>query len=305
MGQFLSQARSSPTNDYAVLQDRSLDEDLQVALVVLGGEPAALANIPVRDAVQRERYGLMRVGLHQKLHPEAWEQNLQMLAECRTTLQAMPPTRDRARLTRNLASFGFRTGERLCAEAAGIPPEDALRITTKRAVASRYFQAARATQRQLATEKWSRSRTSPTDMALLWVAAFNSYYCERDYDNLMAATTAQLTNSAPGSPNWLAAKLYQGVALAHQTPPQPEMAARAFEELFSYGFRGVERNAAHDHLLLSAARWRIRLALNAGDPTTALRLVQWVEQGNCARDLKRKFLKDHAWVAKWAAAEAK
>lgn len=299
LDQFLSLARASRMTDYAVLNDRSLIEDLQIATAMLNGNPSALTNMVIRDPASRERYTLMLLGLHQKLRPEEWEQNLQAVADFAAQVNAMPASRERARMKRQLARFGFRTGERFCFEAAGTPPTNRQTITAKRAVASRYFQSARAVQGQMAKRDWSD--TSPTDTALLWADLFNSYYFERDYAGLMAATTAQLTNSAPGKPKWLATKIYQGVALYHQNPPQPDAAAAAFDEVMSYGLDASRKRATQDHLLLFAARWRIRLALKADDPATALNIVQWAEQANGDAELKEKFLNDHRWVAKWAA----
>jgi hypothetical protein len=133
--QFLSLTKALPGDDYVILKDRSLAEDTLVALALMSKEPGALMEIPVRDAVNRQRYGLIRVTLQQKLQPEAWEQNLQLLADATTDLQRFPASRDRARMKRELARFAFRTGERFCAEAAGTPPTDVERIAAKRAVA--------------------------------------------------------------------------------------------------------------------------------------------------------------------------
>ncbi len=296
--QFLSRVQDFPTEDYSVLRDRTLAEDLQLALAVSGAETGTPKEVSIRDEVRRQNYGLMRIGLHQKLRPEEWEQNLQMLADCRATLQALPVSRDRARWQRHLAAFAFRTGERLHAEAAGTAPHETETIAAKRAVAGRYFEAARVVQRLVVEQEWTR--TGPTDMALLWVASFNSHYCERDYAGLLAATVAQLAHAAPGSPDWLAAKLYHGVALNHQTPPQSGAAAAAFEEVLSYGFQGLQKDAVHDHMVLSAARWRIHLALHAGEPAAALKVVQSFAQDQRESKPKEKFLEDHAWVVAWA-----
>ena len=299
--QFLSLTKDLPAQDYAVLTDRSLAEDLQIALALMSQEPGALAEIPVRDAVNRQRYGLIRVALHQKLHPEASEQNLQLLADASVDLQKFPASRERARMKRQLAGFAFRTGERFCAEAAGMPPTDLQTIAAKRTLASRYFQSARAVHSQMAKLDWSS--TSPTDTALFWMDLFNSYHFERDYAGLMTVALAQLTNSAPGKPKWLAAKIFQGVALNHQDPPQRAAAAAAFEEVMSYGLDASRKRTTQDHLLLYAARWRIHLALTADDHTTASNIVQWVAQSAGDPELKEKFLTDHRWVAKWVAAK--
>jgi hypothetical protein len=151
--------------------------------------------------------------------------------------------------------------------------------------------------------KMDWSNTSPTDTALLWMNLFNSYYYERDYAGLMAVTAAQLTNSAPGKPKWLAARVFQGVALSEQKPPQPEAAVAAFEEVMSYGLDATRKRATQDNMLLFAARWRVHLAFKAKDPATALRVVQWVKDADGDAELKEKFLKKHKWVERWVAAK--
>ncbi len=54
---YLEQFRSlaSAVNGYAVLSDRWLNEDLQVASAMLSGDPTALTNVVVRDSESRDR----------------------------------------------------------------------------------------------------------------------------------------------------------------------------------------------------------------------------------------------------------
>ncbi|MDW8310009.1 MAG: hypothetical protein RMK20_11610 [Verrucomicrobiales bacterium] len=298
---FVQRFNELPANDYATLQDRSLAEDTQLALALLSQNPDAVSSVATRDPVKAVKLALVQLGLEQKLRPETWEQNLRRMAACQAAIQNLVPSHDRARLMRHLTRFGLRTGQRLWAEAAGIPPEHAQEALLKRTVARRYFDAARQLHHQFVAQE--RSRTSPTDMALSWIELFETYYLEGDAATLAALTATLLTNSAPGTLNWLAARLYQGVALAEQSPPQPQAAAAAFDTVMAAGFKGIQKNDVYDHLLLSAARWRIHLAYQHGDTAIAVRTLDWVEAGNGSPQLREKFLEQHAWVRRWAEAK--
>ena len=295
--QFVSLAGNFKADNYTVLQYRSLAEDLQVALAMLDGKPGTLAEISVRDPVNRLRYGLVRVGLEQKLHPEATERNLKLLADFYQQLQAFPASVDRARVERDLTWFAFHAGERLCAEAGGIPPSEAPIAAAKRAAASQYFQTARLLHPRVGVD--AVARTSPGQVADLWVALFNSYCCEQDYARLREVAEAQLSKSAPGDLNWLAAKLYHGVALSEQSPTQRSAAAGAFEEVLASGLRGGEREGIHDGIVVAAGRWQMHLAVLSGDKATAGRVVERVRQASDDVEMKSGFLQDHAWVAAW------
>jgi len=295
--QFVSLAGRFKADNYTVLQDRSLGEDLQVALAILAKEPAALAEISVRDPVNRLRYGLVRVGLEQKLHPEASNQNLKLLADFYQQLQALPASVDRTRVERDLAWFAFHAGERLCAEAGGIPPGESQKASAKLVAASQYFQTARLLQSRVSVD--ALARTSPEQVADLWVALFNSYCCEQDYGRLREVAEAQLGKSSPGDLNWLAAKLYHGVALSEQSPTQQSAAASAFDEVLASGLRGGEREGIHDGLVVAAARWQMHLALVMGDRAAAGKVVERVQQASDDVPMKSDFLQDHAWVAAW------
>jgi len=136
----------------------------------------------------------------------------------------------------------------------------------------------------------------PNDVGWLRVALFTSYYSEQDYAGLSAAAAAQLTNSVPGELAWLAAKVFHGLALSRQTPPQPGAAVAAREEVMAYG---CQNQADHDAMILAAARWRVHLALTTGDKAKVLEMIRWVEQGNGEVEVKTHFLRDHAAVAAW------
>lgn len=297
LGQFLSRVKAFPASDYASLRDRSLAEDLQVALAVLAGEPAALAEIPVRDAERRERYGLVRVGLHQKLHPGAWERNLQMLAEFQAELQTFPASVRRLRVEYDLARLAFSAGERLCQENAGALPSEVQTVAAKRAGASRYFETVRGLERRAIVDE--RAGVDRADRARLRQVWYATYHYEHDYDRLKAVAEAELAQATPGELDWLRAKLFSGIALYRQIPPHRDAGIAAFEELLAIGFRNEHE---HDVMILDAVGWRMQLALMAGDQAKVRQLFQWVKEGPCEAKGKANFLrdrKDYAALVAW------
>jgi len=295
---FLQKLTALSATDYTALRDRSLAADTQLALALLAQDPAAPLQIPTQDSLLQERLRLIELGLHQKFHPDAWEQNLQNYESTRARISALPPSRDRARLLRHLCNLGFLTGERLWAEAAGMPPPDAARALTRRVAAGRYFAAARQAHDQLLRQDWTR--TSPIGLAALWMTRLDSYRIEQDQGGLSATVTMLLTNSTPGTANWLVAKFYQGVALAQQSPPQLEAATAAFDEVLTSTFADEKNRDFHEQLVLYAARWRVQLAYQSNDPTAALEVLEHIQHRASPTDAREKFLLDHAWVSAWA-----
>jgi len=295
--QFMSRAQAFQTNDYTSLRDRSLAEDMQVTLAVLGGQPAALAEITVRDAERRERYGLVRVGMHQKLNPEAWGENLQMLADFQAELQTFPASPRRLRVEYDLARLAFRAGERLCQENAGALPSEAEMVAAKRAGASRYFEPVRALARRVVVDE--AAGVGPAELAWVRQMWFAAYYYEQDYAGLRAAAEAEAKHSKPGDLDWLRAKVFSGIALYRQTPPQRDAAVAAFEEVLAQGFQSENE---HDVMILDAGGWRMQLALMAGDQARVRQLFDWVKQSQCEAKAKAKFFqdrRDHAALVAW------
>jgi hypothetical protein len=294
---FLSHLQAFPGSEYSILKDRSLAEDLQVALAVLGQEPAALAEISVGAPDRRERYGLIRVGLHLRLNPNAWEQNLQMLAEYQAELQTFPASSRRLRIEYDLARFALPVGEQLCAENAGAVPAEAQIAEAKHAAGSRYFEAVRTVQRHAAQAQWAGIEAR--ERAWLRQVSFATYHYEHDYAGMSAAAEAEMAQSAPGAVDWLRAKVFSGIALYRQTPPQPDAAATALEDVLAFGFRDQRE---HDLMILEAVVWRMQLALIADDRAKVRTLFNWVKQSPCEAAIKAGFLLDRqefAVLAGW------
>jgi len=301
--EFLKLCHSFPTADYENLRDRSLAEDLKVALAVLAGEPVAVGEIKVQNAERRERYGLVRLGMHQKLKPEAWQENLQMLAEFEADLQTYSPSPRRPRVEYDLARLAFRAGERFWQDNAGALPSEADAVAAKCAGTKRYFE----TVRKLAGHFVVNEAAGVGEAERGWVRQmwFASFHYDQDYDGLKAAAEAELAQTKAGELDWLRAKVFSGIALYRQSAPQRDSAAaaKAFEEVLAYGFLGENE---HDVMIADAVGWRMQLAMIAGDQVKVRRLLDWVKQSQCEAKAKAKFFqdrRDYAVLVEWAGAK--
>jgi hypothetical protein len=276
-----------------------------VAVRLAGGEPERLGEVRGADAALQERLGLMRVGSQQKRHPEQLERNLDLLAEWVAELERTAASPQRRQVEQGLAHLAFRTGEALHKAAKQLPAEE---TRAPRAAAGEYFAVARAVQERLVATL--PPGADPIDeLRAFQMGRLTSLWWEEKDAQMMGEAAVLRTNSAAGSPNWLLARVYEGIGLTRQTPPQADAAAAVFEEVLGWGFapdKGKHRGA-HDSAVLAAARWRMYLALLAGDRKRALELIQMVELSQLAQvksvqQARAKFLQDYASVVAWAEA---
>ena len=118
-----------------------------------------------------------------------------------------------------------------------------------------------------------------------------SYALEKDFTTLTQLTSTMLANSTPGDLNWMTAKVHDGIVLANLDPPRSAEASVIFDDLLKLGFKG---RPANDRILITAARWRVNVALKTGDLANARQVIQLVQNGVCVENMKAEFLKDHA-----------
>ena len=290
--QFLQAAAKLPAGGYGHLTERSLERDLAAAVLLIAGEPGRLGEVAAGDAVTRERLGLVRVVLQQRLHPEQVEENLDALAAFVAELERTPASSQRRLVEKRLANFGFVTGEWLYKRAGG----DA----AQRAAGSEYFEMARALQERLVAT-WP-SGADEDGLRALWHARFDSYCWENKNAALLAEAAGLRTNS-PGSRLWLLGRWYEGIGLTRTDPPQSAAAAAAFEEVMGWGFApaAAKDQRGRDALVLGATRWRIGLAMQARDHAKVRALMQWVEQSSCEAKLKEEFQQAYAALAAYLA----
>jgi hypothetical protein len=286
--QFLSLTSSFKGTNYSVIPKHVLKEDVWVARMALGDEDAALKEIPVEDSAARERFSLLRVRLSQKVQPDGIERNLQLMT---SFIKDFPESGSRKRVEFDMANISFPRGKQLCAEAdAAEKAGDAETASAKRALASRYFEIQRLVQSRAVVDKESGIETS--DIFDLRGDLLYGYFLEKKEADLSALTASIISESVPGDLNWMLAKFFDGVALLNRSKTSD--AIKIFDEILALDFKN---KPDHDHLVIAAAKWRIHIALNAGDRQRAGALIQWVQEANCTKDSKAGFLKSHASLA--------
>jgi hypothetical protein len=118
----------------------------------------------------------------------------------------------------------------------------------------------------------------------------DTYFEQADYTRMITLAASMISNSAPGDMRWTAGKLYQGIALLSQSPPQTKQAITVLDQVLAFDFNN---RPGRDHYILGAAKWRIRAAFLSGDTQKGPALVQWVQAQNFRTDLKTDFLKTY------------
>ena len=286
--QFLNQAAALDETNYQTLPDRELKQEMVTALTALGNDNA-VALVPPAN---REETGFLSLKLYWKLQPKAVDDNLQRMTNF---LNNFPKTKYRKRVLFDMANISFSCGE-ACMKAAEAASRagDIQGAATNRAQGLVYFRYTRSLTNQFYVD--AAAGIDAADVFDRQDDFLNSYYSERDYGQLIGLAATAASNSAPGSPTRMLAKNYLAIGLAAQAPADPQgAAAAALEEVLAAGFNG---RADHDHLVLSAARWRIYLALQGGIGPRAVQIVQWVQASNCHQNQKAAFLKAYAYLLK-------
>ena len=287
---FLAAAATFPGTNYTVIPKHVLKEDVWVARLTLGDENATLAEVQTQDVASREKVALLRTRLYQRLQLEKTDQNIQMLGDF---LKAFPDSKQRKRVEFDIAGLSFHRGKELAAEAdAAERAGDAKTANEKRATARGCFATQRTLQGAVAVDKDLGIEAS--DVLDAREDLLFGYALEKDFTTLTQLTATILANSTPGDLNWMMAKVHDGIVLANRTPPKPAEANIIFDDLLKLGFNG---RPDHDRILITAARWRVNLAVKASDLTDARRVIQVVHDGVCVANMKADFLKDHAIYA--------
>jgi hypothetical protein len=258
---------------------------------VLGEDKAALAAIAPQDAAGRERFSFLRIQINaERLRKDQVDQNLKLMSDY---LEKFPASVYRPRVVFDFAELNFKKGKQLIneAEVAG-KIGDVKMAQIKQASAHQYFQQMRSRQSQIATN--SALGLDFSDVLDFQDDLLETYYLEKDYAALLKASTSLAAQFAPGDIGWMITRLYYGVVLVNQSPPNPAGAMAVFDGIIAQGFTG---KPDHDHWVADAARWRIYLALRANDRDKAVSLVVWVNGSNCKKNIKTEFLKSYGALA--------
>jgi hypothetical protein len=291
LGEFLPAASAFKSTNYVFLSNRILKEDVWVARMVLGDEQAAFAEIPAKDTNALERFSFLRFQLYvERLHPDRVDQNLKLMADY---LEKYPASDDRARVEYIMAEFSFRKGKQLIVAADAAEQSGKTNgVAGMRATASQLFKQMRSLQSQVVTNKTARIEES--DVLKSREDVLYSYYLEKNCDYLLSATSSMISESKPGDMNWIVAKLYNGIALTSLPAPKMTDGAAVLDDVLAQGFKN---NPHNDHYILSAAKWRIYIALKSGDKGKAEQLVLWVNGANCTKKDKAEFIKNYGAIA--------
>jgi len=154
----------------------------------------------------------------------------------------------------------------------------------KRSEAAPYLIKAQGLFSGVAEDK--TSGISELDVQESRVGLLRIYYAQKDWASLSTLSSQMVTNLTPGGKkDWLVTKLYDAAGLSCQM--RLTEAASELDELLAFGFKN---NPSYDGILVSAAEWRIRVAMQAGDVAMARQVAQLVQNSACYNSIKRTFV---------------
>ena len=286
---FLSLASAFPGTNYTYLQDRNLQREVWAALVLLGDETATMNVVQSQDFVTRERFGFLRVLLHKRLYPGQLDQNLQLMSDF---LSQFPASSNVMRVQFDTADISFPRAEHLCLDADALEKAgNYAAAATNRYLAHYYLGIERAAQSQVATNR--QLGIEGTDLLALRDDLLYGYYLEKNYTAITPLTAAMITNSQPGDLAWIVGKLYNGILLMSQSPPNTNQAALLFDQILAQNFNG---RPSHDHKIIDATKWRLYVARRSGNQQKAIALVQWVQASKCNKNQMAVFLAKYGFL---------
>lgn len=287
--QFLALAASFNGANYTAIKKHTLSEDIRTARLTLGDEKAVLEEVPIADKREREKVGLLRVNLYKKLQPENVDRNLELMKDFITQF---PESKSRKRVEFDMANISFPSGKQMRMEAEALEQAgDANGAAARRQLAGKYFELQRNLENQKAD---GAAGVDATDVFDLRGDLLYGYFLEKNFDQLSKLTASQLAEAKRGDALWVMAKVYDGIALQSQSPANTKAATAIFDDVLALEFTNKPER---DYYLILAARWRSNIANAAGDKARAQEIVQWVQAGKCAKELKNGFLSEYGTAA--------
>jgi tetratricopeptide (TPR) repeat protein len=266
LGHFLKLSAGRPGDGYQTLTNRNAQAELVKALTALGGEQEVLK---MAGLAEREATALAILQLCIKTKPEAVDDNLLRMTNF---LHEFPKNRYASRVRYEMALAAKEEGWRL-------------HFMFQSAGAATCLDKAHSMLREVVTD--NLAGVSDADVMEATKGIMQVYYAKRDWANLSNWVAQHITNLPKGGKEWLAFKLYDAAGLACQR--KTDEASKELDELLETGFKG---NPSYDGLLVSAAKWRVRIANWTGDEATIKKVVALVESSDCPGSLKRAFAKD-------------
>jgi hypothetical protein len=262
LGRYLKLAAEGQRDGYETLTGRNLQAEAAETLAALGGEDQAL-KLEALGNLEETAFAMAQ--LHKKIDADADAK----LRRMTNFLNDFPKSKHRQRLQYDIANVVLEEGWRLAWKSKPVQ-------------AAIYLDQARAMFSGVVVDK--EAGVDETDVMESQKGIMRAFYAKQDYAGLSSWVAHCVTNVPAGGKDWLAFKLYDAAGLACQK--KSAEAAAELEELLTIGFKG---QPGYDGLLVSAAKWRIRVAKQTGDTATIQRMAQLVEKSDCYGSIKRTF----------------
>jgi hypothetical protein len=284
---FLAQALLLEDDRYRIVDNRNLEQDIFAARVMLGDEQAAVAELPLLGAEDQEKYSRLRIALHNRNSAGDIGNNIQMMEDF---IWRFPNSISIPRMRFDLASLNFQRGADLCDAAAQLENSgDQQAAAQKLAGAKPSFARMRQLYDKIDVDETNGIKRS--DFLDLQKDFLLSFVLEENFDGLFQATNAMIAKYPAGDLSWAVAKLYEGIGLMKQIPPNLGKAAAAFDAVMSIG---LCNQVEHDKLYVRAVYWRFFMAHADGDNARADALLRSVLNGNCEKGIKERMRSDLA-----------
>jgi hypothetical protein len=281
--EFLNLVVALNKQNYQVLPDRELEQEIVKAMTALGDEKA----VQLVPAADREKTAFLSLNLYRKLQPKAVDDNLQRMTNF---LNDFPETLHRKRVLFDMADISFSTGEHLVRTAESIRlsrPHGDLKVAAQlQATGEQYLSHTWALTNQFYEDPAAGIEAQDVfDRQADWL---NSYFWERDYEKLEKESTTLISNSALGSKTWRMAKTYRGIGRFAHKFVNLKGAAEDLDAVLADGFNG---RVDHDHWTLAAAEWRLKTGDALGETNKAAEIVAWVKANQvCPKNQRVNFL---------------
>lgn len=282
LSEFLKEVEGLGVQGYVTIPKRDLQREVWAAGIVLGQEARLEAEVQGKDSATQEKFDLLRIELHRKLHPRDDEKAVQMMDQF---LDRYPGSRARARVQYELLRLCFHVGERLAKQAKEVERTGNSELAgALRTAARQYFDRVRAHAALVVVDP--AAGISESDIADLRQEYLGTYFWAGQYLELETEAKRQIERTAPGQRDWYSGSTWLGMALASQGPARLAEAAEVLDAVLARGFTG---DAEIDTAVSYAAKWRAYVAFQLNDPQKAAEVLAWIKTANCPERLKKDF----------------
>jgi hypothetical protein len=175
---FLKLAVALNETNYQVLPKRVLKREIWKAQIALGEEKQAQDEVPYAD---QESEGFLSVKLHEKLQPQAADDNLRLMTNF---LDEFPESKHRKRVLFDMADISFPKVEALYREARHAEyNEDTNAATSDRLEGQKYLQLTESLTNEFFVDK--AAGIDASDVRDRQDDLLDGYYLEKDYTRIL------------------------------------------------------------------------------------------------------------------------